>query len=131
MDDLVDEVFHVFFNDVRFLQSFNELCARYIDGAGFGEEFMTQAGRLKRVPIPAWARRAVFHRDKGECRECKRSLAMVINRLETERYDHIVALARFGTNDVTNLQLLCEPCNLKKAAGLQPVSPFYPRAFGP
>jgi hypothetical protein len=131
MDDLVDEVFHVFFNDIRFLQSFNELCARYIDGAGFGQEFMTQAGTLKRVPIPAWARRAIFHRDKGECRECKRSLAMVINRLETERYDHIVPLARFGVNDVTNLQLLCEPCNLKKAAGLQPVSPFYPRAFGP
>ncbi|WP_083635845.1 HNH endonuclease signature motif containing protein [Rhizobium gallicum] len=56
---------------------------------------------------------------------------MVINRLETERYDHLVPLARFGANDVTNLQLLCEPCNLKKAAGLQPVSPFYPRAFGP
>ncbi len=100
MDDLVDEVFHVFFNDIRFLQSFNELCAGYIDGAGFGQEFMTEAGTLKRVPIPAWARRAIFHRDKGECRECKRSLAMVINRLETERYDHIVPLARFGVNDV-------------------------------
>lgn len=131
MDDLVDEVFHVFFNDVRFLQSFNQLCAEYIDGAGFGQEFMTQAGTLKRVPIPAWARRAIFHRDKGECRECKRSLAMMINRLETERYDHIVPLARFGANDVTNLQLLCEPCNLKKAAGQKRVSPFYPRAFGP
>lgn len=130
-DDLVDEVFHVFFHDLGFLQSFNELCARYIDGAGFGQELLTQAGTLKRVPIPAWVRRAIFHRDKGECRECKRSLAMVINRLETERYDHIVPLARFGANDVTNLQLLCEPCNLKKAASLQPVSPFYPRAFGP
>jgi len=129
MSNLVDEVFHVFFNDVRFLQSFNELCARYIDGAGFGQEFMSQAGTLKRVPIPAWARRAIFHRDKGECRECKRSLAMVINRLETEHYDHIVPLARFGANDVTNLQLLCKSCNLKKAAGIQSVSMLYPRAF--
>ena len=130
MDDLVDEVFHVFFNDVRFLQSFNQLCAEYIEGAGFGREFMTQTGTLKRVPIPAWARRAIFHRDKGECRECKRSLAMVINRLETERYDHVVPLARFGANDVTNLQLLCEPCNLKKGANQHPVSALYPRAFG-
>jgi hypothetical protein len=130
MEDLVDEVFHVFFNDVRFLQKFNELCSEYIDGAGCGQEFMTQAGTLKRVPIPKWARRAIFHRDKGECRECKRSLAMVINRLETERYDHIVPLARFGANDITNLQLLCEPCNLKKAARQQAVSPFNPRAFG-
>ncbi|WP_369685957.1 HNH endonuclease [Rhizobium sp. BT03] len=44
---------------------------------------------------------------------------------------HIVPLARFGANDVTNLQLLCEPCNLKKAAGLQPVSPFYPEHSDP
>ena len=131
MDDLVDEVFHVLFNDIRFLQSFNELCARYIQDAGFGQEFMTKAGTLKRVSIPAWARRAIFHRDKGQCRECKRSLTTVINRLEAERYDHIVPLARYGANDITNLQLLCEPCNLNKAASTRPVSPLYPRAFGP
>lgn len=131
MDDLVEEVFHVFFNDIRFLQSFNELCARYIEGAGFGTEYLTQAGTLKRVPIPVWVRRAIFHRDKGECRACKRSLTAIINSLETERYDHIVPLARFGANDITNLQLLCEPCNLEKAASLRPVSPLYPRAFKP
>lgn len=130
LESLVEEVFHIFFNDVRFLQGFNHLCADFINGAGFGEEFLTQAGTLKRVRIPKWARRAIFHRDKGECRECKRSLAMVINRLETERYDHIIPLAQFGANDVTNLQLLCEPCNLKKAAGMRPVSSLYPRAFG-
>ena len=131
LDALVDEVFHVFFNDIRFLQEFNELCADYIELSGFGAELTTQAGTLKRVPIPVWARRAIFHRDKGECRECKRSLTAVLNRLETERYDHIVPLAKFGANDVTNLQLLCEPCNLKKAAGAVPVSPLYPRAFSP
>lgn len=130
LDSLVEEVFHIFFNDVRFLQDFNQLCADFINGAGFGEEFLTQTGTLKRVRIPKWARRAIFHRDKGECRECKRSLAMIVNRLDTERYDHIIPLARFGANDVTNLQLLCEPCNLKKAAGMRPVSSLYPRAFG-
>ncbi len=112
LDELTDEVFHVLFNDVGFLQNFNLLCAGYIDGSGFGEEWKTRNGTLKRVPIPVWARRATFHRDKGECRICKRSLAALINRLETERYDHIVPLAQFGANDVTNLQLLCEPCNL-------------------
>src|SRR5690606_21765480 len=58
--------------------------------------------------IPMWIRRAIFHRDKGECRTCKRSLAAIINQLDTEHYDHIVPLARFGANDVTNLQLLCD-----------------------
>ena len=131
LGELTVEVFHVLFNDVGFLQAFNQLCADYIElSDGFGDELKTRRGCLKRVRIPKWARRAIFHRDKGECRACKRSLAAVINRLETERYDHIVPLARFGANDVTNLQLLCEPCNLAKSAGKEPVSHLYQRAFG-
>ncbi|GGJ56556.1 hypothetical protein CDQ92_10975 [Sphingopyxis bauzanensis] len=129
IDELVDEVFHVLFNDVGFLQKFNRLCAGYIEYSGFGEKNKTRSGTLKRAKIPIWARRAIFYRDKGECRSCKRSLAALINQLETERYDHIVPLARFGANDVTNLQLLCEPCNLKKSAGNVPVSPLYQRAI--
>lgn len=131
LEELTDEVFHVLFNDVRFLQQFNHLCADYIELSGFGQELRTRHGPLKRVTIPMWARRAIFHRDKGECRECKRSLAMTVNQIETERYDHIVPLAGFGANDVTNLQLLCEPCNLKKSAALVPVSSLYPRAILP
>src|SRR5262249_21735763 len=98
VDELTDEVFHVLFNDVGFLQSFNQLCAGHIEGSGFGDELKTRSGTLKRVAIPVWVRRAIFYRDKGECRSCKRSLAAVINQLETERYDHIVPLARFGAN---------------------------------
>ncbi|SIT57201.1 conserved hypothetical protein [Mesorhizobium prunaredense] len=129
IDELIDEVFHVLFNDVRFLESFNGLCATYIDLSGFGDELKNGSRHLKRVSIPAWAKRAIFHRDKGECRECKRSLAATVNQVENERYDHMIPLAKFGANDVTNLQLLCEPCNLKKAARRQPVSPLYPKAI--
>ncbi|KQZ55154.1 hypothetical protein ASD54_07715 [Rhizobium sp. Root149] len=129
LEELADEVFHVLFNDVAFLEMFNGLCADYIRDTGFGTDLKTLVGTLKRVSVPAWAQLAVFHRDKGECRDCKRSLAGMINQLETERYDHIIPLARFGPNDVTNLQLLCEPCNLKKAASLQSVSRLYQRAI--
>lgn len=129
IEELSDEVFHVLFVDLIFLQKFNALCAGYIGQSGFGEDYRTSTGALKRVNIPVWARRAVFHRDRGECRSCKRSLAAVINRLETERYDHIVPLAHFGPNDVTNLQLLCEPCNLAKSSQQDAVSSLYPRAF--
>jgi hypothetical protein len=131
LDELTDEVFHVLFNDVAFLQKFNLLCAGYIDLSGFGEEHKTRNGTLKRMPIPVWTRRAIFYRDKGECRSCKRSLAALINQLDTERYDHIVPLARFGANDVTNLQLLCERCNLEKSATSLPVSNLYQRAIRP
>ncbi len=129
IEELSDEVFHVLFVDLMFLQKFNALCAGYIDQSGFGGNYRTSTRTLKRVNIPVWARRAVFHRDRGECRSCKRSLAAVINRLETERYDHIVPLARFGPNDVTNLQLLCEPCNSAKSSRHEAVSFLYPRAF--
>lgn len=131
IEDLTDEVFHVLFNDLQFLQRFNRLCANYIDGSGFGEELRTRKGHLKRVALPVWVRKAIFHRDKGECRDCKRSLALIVNQIETERYDHIVPLARFGANDITNIQLLCEPCNLKKSAKDMSVSPLYPRAILP
>lgn len=131
IDEITDEVFHILFNDVEFLQKFNDLCADYIEGSGFGQEFTTRSGTLKRAPIPKWVRRAIFYRDKGECRSCKRSLTAIITRLDTERYDHIVPLARYGANDLTNLQLLCEPCNTKKAAKPLPVSQLYQRAIRP
>lgn len=128
IDECVEEVFHVLFNDIGFLQAFNRLCAGYIQNSGFGQQFCTSAGTLKRVAIPVWVRRSIFHRDKGECRSCKRSLAAIINGFDTERYDHIVPLARFGANDLTNLQLLCDACNLKKSAQDLPVSRLYHRA---
>lgn len=131
LDELTDEVFHVLFGDVLFLERFNRLCAGYVESSGFGDEFRTRSGTLKRVAVPAWARRAIFHRDKGECRECKRSVASTINQLEAERYDHVVPLAAFGPNDLTNLQLLCERCNARKSSSLTPVSRMYPKAILP
>lgn len=131
IEELTDEVFHVLFNDLQFLQQFNQLCSSYIEMTGFGAEMLTRKGHLKRVAFPMWTRRAIFHRDKGECRDCKRSLASTVNQIETERYDHIIPLARFGANDITNIQLLCEPCNLRKSAKSMSVSPLYPRAILP
>lgn len=46
---------------------------------------------------------------KGKCAACRRPLAAF-------HVDHIVALARGGTNDRVNLQLLCPTCNLQKGA---------------
>lgn len=127
--ELTDEVYHVLLGDVAFLQKFNLLCADYIEISGFGNEFKTRRGTLKRVAIPVWARSAIFYRDKGEYRACKRRLAALINCFETERYDHIVPLVRFGVNDVTNNQQLFEPYYLKKSAKEEPVSQLYQRAI--
>ncbi len=51
----------------------------------------------------------VLHkRQRGKCPACKASIA---DRFDI---DHIVAIACGGGNDISNIQLLCPPCNRSK-----------------
>lgn len=54
--------------------------------------------------------RALFAKQDGLCVVCGTSLA------EYFEVDHIVSIARGGTNWPSNLQLLCRHCNRKKGA---------------
>ena len=133
IDNLADEVFHILFPDVVFCQSFNELVASYIpnyaEAFGNGDRRLTSRNRLRRVAIPAFAKRAIYHRDKGECRNCKKRLDRTLAVSLQEHFDHIVPLAQGGPNDLSNLQLLCDGCNSRKSAQRLAVSNLYPRAF--
>jgi hypothetical protein len=62
---------------------------------------------------PAWAVDAVVSRDRGHCARCGVSITGELRA--SKHIDHIVALANGGTNDLSNLQLLCDACNLKKS----------------
>ena len=71
-----------------------------------GRELDTRYGRQ---PIPRKLRHEVFKRDGYRCRECGAS------KDETSlEIDHIVPVARGGTNDIDNLQTLCRECNRMK-----------------
>ncbi|MDO8596392.1 MAG: HNH endonuclease [Sulfuricaulis sp.] len=48
---------------------------------------------------------------KNRCAYCRRNFQKV-----KVHVDHIIALARGGTNDRKNLQMLCADCNMKKKA---------------
>lgn len=48
---------------------------------------------------------------RNRCARCRKSL-----KHKKAHVDHIIPLAKGGTNDRTNIQLLCAPCNLTKAA---------------
>jgi 5-methylcytosine-specific restriction endonuclease McrA len=54
--------------------------------------------------------RDIFALQKGRCAYCRRKLR---NR---KHIDHIKPLARDGTNERRNIQILCKKCNLKKGA---------------
>jgi 5-methylcytosine-specific restriction endonuclease McrA len=55
----------------------------------------------------------IFKRDQGHCVQCDKDLTGV-RAIEEAHYDHIIALAEYGTNDPANFQLFCRECNLRK-----------------
>lgn len=56
--------------------------------------------------IPQDVKIAVSVRDQGKCVEC--------GTTEDLHYDHKIPWARGGTNSVSNIQLMCGPCNRRK-----------------
>lgn len=79
------------------------------------EEYCSRCGlrlseRVGRERIPNRVRHAVFQKDGYRCRECNRSKedGAILE------IDHIVPVAKGGTNDISNLQTLCKECNRGK-----------------
>ncbi|MBV6624705.1 MAG: HNH endonuclease [Rivularia sp. (in: Bacteria)] len=65
--------------------------------------------KTPRISIPTAVKKYVFERDKYQCQSCgkqKEEASLTI--------DHIIPLARGGSNDISNLQILCFTCNRKK-----------------
>jgi len=135
INKISDEVFYIIFRNRRVLFNFNEIVALHVARLSLEDiepEFrawFSSEGRLKRLKPPEWAKRAVFYRDRGRCTRCNKDLSGLINITSDKNYDHIVPIARGGVNDVTNLQLLCEDCNLKKGDEFDGTSTVYERWF--
>lgn len=61
-----------------------------------------------------WVRDIVMERDGHRCRAC--------GRLDSLTLDHVIPVALGGENSITNLQILCRPCNSRKGEGKLEVS---------
>lgn len=116
LEKAVQEAFFVLFQNRELLLLFNQMMARQISDIDLGDEgVFASAGVLRRVTIPTWVKRAAYYRDRGLCTICHRDLSGELNISNREHFDHIVPLAQGGLNDVSNIQLLCQNCNLKKS----------------
>lgn len=69
----------------------------------------SEVRRRERARMTRAVRQAVFARDGKVCRHCSRTSAVVPMEI-----DHIVPIARGGLTEMTNLQVLCRPCNRRK-----------------
>lgn len=81
------------------------------------EDFTNDPANWHRDPLPhrvEWIRMSkvrraeVFARDPHKCQCCGSTEHLTI--------DHIIPLARGGSNDLDNLQILCRSCNSRKGA---------------
>lgn len=63
-----------------------------------------------RRPLTRADRRVIFDRDGGRCCHCGETFDL--------QYNHIVPLVVGGSNELSNLQLLCGPCNQRKGGRL-------------
>lgn len=120
---IVHAAFQFIFQDRNFLHNFHLDLAELIENEmeylkEEYPEFITQKGRIRRQRFPEWLKKAVFYRDKGTCMNCRCDLTNLIRNQNTIHIDHMVPLDLYGSNDASNYQLLCEPCNTSKGARL-------------
>jgi len=70
-------------------------------------------GDLLEGAIPAAVRQYVFERDRFQCQNCGRS--SLHDATVKLNVDHIIAVANGGSDDLSNLQTLCDRCNQQKS----------------
>lgn len=119
-NQIKNETFYILFQNRELLRDFHELISSYIRDLRFSDidplyrKYFRKDGVIKRFTIPKWVKKAVYFRDRGRCTICKCDLSGILSLSEKLNYDHVVPIVKGGTNEVTNIQLLCEKCNKSK-----------------
>lgn len=63
--------------------------------------------KARRNRVPPEVQEFVWQRDEGRCVYC--------GARENLHYDHVIPVAKGGGNDISNIQILCQDCNLRKS----------------
>jgi hypothetical protein len=116
-ESITDAAFQLLFSDRTFLFEFASFMRRFVSKLRPGDHpCIIDTGVVARSSFPVWLKNAIFHRDKGRCQLCGRDLTNILVPTIERHIDHMVPLKASGTNDPTNFQLTCEPCNTSKGA---------------
>ena len=101
-EKLTDEAFHLLFGNRAFLLRFNRSVASYIQRGPlrFQRNTLDETGCIRRVYLPVWVRDAVYFRDHGRCVLCQVDLSGLLSTDRVDHFDHMVALAAHGVNDL-------------------------------
>ena len=94
-------------NDVKELQKEIDIIYNELDMLRAKSK---KKNKSKRRLISGKKRHAVFARDNYRCQIC----GATVDDGAKLHVDHILPVSKGGTNDITNLQILCEKCNLGK-----------------
>ncbi len=94
-------------NDVKELQKEIDIIYNELDMI---RRKTRKKNKSKRRLISGKKRHAVFARDNYRCQIC----GATVDDGAKLHVDHILPVSKGGTNDITNLQILCEKCNLGK-----------------
>lgn len=79
------------------------------------EDVHAPLGERNTRHVPQDVKIAVAARDSGRCRQC--------GSAEDLHFDHVIPWSRGGANTISNIQLLCGPCNRRKGADDIPAIP--------
>jgi hypothetical protein len=115
---LLPSIFYILFSDRTFLTLFQSRAAEHVKTLKKQDHPSLMAADdvfMRPKYLPTWLKNGVFHRDRGRCQCCKKDLTGLLRPANDIHLDHIVPLAKSGSNDPTNFQLLCSKCNLSKS----------------
>lgn len=88
--------------------------------SGLRDLALTKLSPHKDIGEDMWQQRNVSERLKIAVRQVYGGVCQYCMKGDANHVDHIVPLARGGLNDIENLTLACEPCNLRKRDAMIP-----------
>lgn len=115
--EIIEKIWSILFANHLFVYNFNLLISKYINKNNLNPSYFDGDYLKRKGSWPKWITNAIDFKYGNRCFYCGKDLGNQTRLLESreKHYDHIISLKERGTNDVVNLQLLCQDCNLSKS----------------